>query len=173
LQRLQAEFDNYRKRITKEQEEQKQASNDALIIELIPIIDTLDLAITQSNSSQSNSSQSSTPHSGTSHSDPSGSNHLGNSVRNNSAKNNPDNQPLSENHLLEGMMLLRAQLDNLLSKYGVAKIPTQEQFDPRLHEALITESKDGVAKGTILTVMLQGYTRSGRVLRTAKVSVAK
>lgn len=45
LQRLQAEFDNYRKRIQREQEENKHAANEKLLRELLPIIDNLHLAV--------------------------------------------------------------------------------------------------------------------------------
>jgi molecular chaperone GrpE len=44
LQRTQADFENYRKRITRLQEEQSSRSTAALIEKLLPALDTLDLA---------------------------------------------------------------------------------------------------------------------------------
>ena len=43
--RLYAEFDNYRKRVNKDKEEQAKYGNEALIYELLPIIDSLELAL--------------------------------------------------------------------------------------------------------------------------------
>lgn len=45
LQRLQAEFDNYRKRIEKEKEEYCKFSNQELIIKLLDILDDFELAL--------------------------------------------------------------------------------------------------------------------------------
>ena len=45
LQRLQAEFDNYRKRIEKEKTEDSQQNNERLIIGLLNILDNLELAL--------------------------------------------------------------------------------------------------------------------------------
>ena len=43
--RLYAEFDNYRKRVNKDKEEQAKYGNESLIYELLPIIDSLELAL--------------------------------------------------------------------------------------------------------------------------------
>ena len=45
LQRLQAEFDNYRKRIEKERTENFQQNTEKLIIEMLNILDNLELAL--------------------------------------------------------------------------------------------------------------------------------
>jgi molecular chaperone GrpE len=44
LQRTQADFENYRKRIQRMQEEQSARAASALVTKLLPVIDTLDLA---------------------------------------------------------------------------------------------------------------------------------
>ena len=44
LQRTQADFENYRKRITRLQEEQSARAASALVVKLLPVLDTLDLA---------------------------------------------------------------------------------------------------------------------------------
>ncbi len=44
LQRTQADFENYRKRIARLQEEQSARAASALVMKLLPVIDTLDLA---------------------------------------------------------------------------------------------------------------------------------
>ena len=43
--RLYAEFDNYRRRVNKDKEEQAKYGNEALVYELLPIIDSLELAL--------------------------------------------------------------------------------------------------------------------------------
>jgi molecular chaperone GrpE len=43
--RLYAEFDNYKKRVTKDKEELAKYGNESLIYELLPIIDSLELAL--------------------------------------------------------------------------------------------------------------------------------
>jgi molecular chaperone GrpE len=45
LQRTQADFENYRKRITRMQEEQSARAASALVTKLLPVLDTLDLAL--------------------------------------------------------------------------------------------------------------------------------
>ena len=44
LQRTQADFENYRKRITRQQQEQSARAASDLVAKLLPILDTLDLA---------------------------------------------------------------------------------------------------------------------------------
>jgi molecular chaperone GrpE len=55
-----------------------------------------------------------------------------------------------------------------LEKYGVA----DEPFDPTVHEALTTESRDEVSDPTVVAVYQPGYRFAGRVLRPARVAVA-
>ena len=43
--RLYAEFDNYKKRVNKDKEELVKYGNESLIYELLPIIDSLELAL--------------------------------------------------------------------------------------------------------------------------------
>lgn len=44
LQRLQADFENYRKRVQKQQAEAMERANESLVQKLLPVLDTLDLA---------------------------------------------------------------------------------------------------------------------------------
>lgn len=44
LQRLQADFENYRKRVLKQQAETSERANEALVQKLLPVLDTIDLA---------------------------------------------------------------------------------------------------------------------------------
>ncbi|HLX78057.1 MAG TPA: nucleotide exchange factor GrpE, partial [Acidimicrobiales bacterium] len=48
LQRLQAEFDNYRKRMLRQQTELLQRASEGVVERLLPVLDTLDLALAHS-----------------------------------------------------------------------------------------------------------------------------
>ena len=74
---------------------------------------------------------------------------------------------------LEGFALILKNYKKQLADVGVEEIPAQATFDPELHEALVhVESSDHQA-GTIVQVLEKGYTLKGRVVRYARVSVAK
>ena len=45
LQRLQAGFENYRKRVAKQQQELTDRANETLVSRLLPVLDTIDLAL--------------------------------------------------------------------------------------------------------------------------------
>jgi molecular chaperone GrpE len=55
LQRTQADFENYRKRIQRMQEEQSARAASALVAKLLPVLDTLDLAQAHQNESSAQS----------------------------------------------------------------------------------------------------------------------
>ena len=53
LRRLQAEFENYRKRVAKQQTEQAERATVSLVDKLLPVLDALDLAAAHSGSAES------------------------------------------------------------------------------------------------------------------------
>ncbi|MFZ4509612.1 MAG: nucleotide exchange factor GrpE [Candidatus Nanopelagicales bacterium] len=55
-----------------------------------------------------------------------------------------------------------------LESYGVA----DEPFDPAIHEALTSESREGLEGPIVTSVYQRGYRHAGRVLRPARVAVA-
>jgi Molecular chaperone GrpE (heat shock protein) len=60
-----------------------------------------------------------------------------------------------------------------LKQIGVSPMrPEGEQFDPNLHEALLSEPTSDREEGTIIQELERGYTLGDRVLRHAKVKVA-
>lgn len=73
--------------------------------------------------------------------------------------------------LMEGVALVEKRLRGLLEKEGVTEIGTDGQFDPHVHEALLTQPSED-APGTILGVMQKGYSIGDVVLRPARVAVA-
>ncbi|MEG4200851.1 nucleotide exchange factor GrpE [Microcoleus sp. Pol12A5] len=65
------------------------------------------------------------------------------------------------------------QMVDSLKQIGVSPMrPEGEQFDPNLHEALLSEPTDEQEEGTIIQELERGYILGDRVLRHAKVKVA-
>lgn len=76
--------------------------------------------------------------------------------------------------LLEGMELTAKQLNETLAKHGIEKISAEGvTFDPELHEAMSAIESEDAPPNTVIAVMRQGYTLSGRLLRPAMVMVSK
>jgi molecular chaperone GrpE len=62
----------------------------------------------------------------------------------------------------------------VLASEGVKEIEVKgKPFDPRVAEAIGTESHDGLADDTVVEVAEKGYTIGDELLRPAKVMVAK
>lgn len=73
-----------------------------------------------------------------------------------------------------GIRLIDQKLRNVLESEGVERIPAEEQeFDPNLHEAISHEDNPDFESGEIIEVVQQGYTLGDRVVRPARVRVAK
>ena len=75
--------------------------------------------------------------------------------------------------LAEGVDLTLRQLQSLLAAEGVSPISTVgEQFDPALHEAVLSVTTDDVPDHSILEELEKGYMHKDKVIRPAKVKVA-
>jgi molecular chaperone GrpE len=76
--------------------------------------------------------------------------------------------------LVEGTEMTLKQLDQVLAKFGVEEIAADgATFDPEVHEAMAMQPSAKVKPDHVLTVVQKGYTLNGRVLRPARVLVAK
>ncbi|HEU4732435.1 MAG TPA: nucleotide exchange factor GrpE [Kofleriaceae bacterium] len=77
--------------------------------------------------------------------------------------------------ILEGVRLVRHQLEGVLRGYGVERIEAVGQrFDPSLHEAIgVTPVADPARHGVIVQQAEPGYRFGAKLLRPAKVSVGK
>lgn len=75
--------------------------------------------------------------------------------------------------LLDGVRMTRAQLDQVLARYGAERIDaTNQRFDPALHDAFMAVPvTDPRWNGVVIEQLEPGYKFGGRVLRPAKVSV--
>ncbi len=76
--------------------------------------------------------------------------------------------------ILEGIQMVQKQLMDILSGNGLIKVGNiGEEFDPKIHDAIMQEEKEGTACGTILEVLQPGYCFHDKLLRAAMVKVAK
>jgi len=76
--------------------------------------------------------------------------------------------------LKEGLKLVKHQFEKFLSERGVTLIKSMgEKLDPHLHEALIQEENEDFEEGNVISEIQKGYKFMDRVLRPAKVKVAK
>ncbi len=76
--------------------------------------------------------------------------------------------------LLEGTRLTSRMLEKVLTKHGLEEvIPENEPFDPERHEALSLIPTDEFDPDTVVQVVQKGYLLNGRLLRPARVLVAK
>ncbi|MCF7869776.1 MAG: nucleotide exchange factor GrpE [Candidatus Omnitrophica bacterium] len=74
----------------------------------------------------------------------------------------------------QGVDMIIKQLHALLKSKGLEKIKTVgEKFDPHKHDALAIVEGQDVDSDTVVEEMQAGYLLSGRILRPAKVKVAK
>ncbi len=130
--RLLAEFENYRRRTSREKDDLLKYSLEEFIKELIPVIDDLDRTL-----------QSISP------------------------KNKKD-------PILEGIHIVRENFTRILKKNGIESfISVGELFDPHLHDALMSQTSDEFKSQTVLQEFEKGYKYHDRVIRHAKVIVAK
>jgi molecular chaperone GrpE len=76
--------------------------------------------------------------------------------------------------LIEGVELTERDFVSRLTRFGVKKIEAQGQrFDPNQHEALFEIPDESVPHGTVAQVVEPGYLIGERVLRPAKVGIAR
>jgi molecular chaperone GrpE len=124
LQRVHAEYANYRKRVDRDREVERERAVGGVLGDLLPVLDDVERA--------------------------------------------------RQHGELEGAFRTVGEaLEAALARIGLARFgAVGDPFDPNVHEALTTESRDEVAEPTVVTVYQPGYLYAGRVLRAARVAVA-
>ena len=76
--------------------------------------------------------------------------------------------------LREGTQATLQLLSKALEKAGITEIlPQGEQFNPQLHEAMVMQPSAQHVPNSITQVVQKGYQLNGRLLRLARVIVAK
>jgi len=85
-----------------------------------------------------------------------------------------DDLPDAAKAMLEGVEATERDLQASLQRHKVMPInPMGEKFDPNQHEAMFEAPGTGQAAGTIIEVIEIGYVMAERLLRPAKVGIAK
>jgi len=76
--------------------------------------------------------------------------------------------------LLAGKEATLRLLSRALERFNVSEInPQGEPFDPQLHEAMAAQESSTAEPDSVLQVVQKGYQLNGRLLRAARVIVAK
>jgi molecular chaperone GrpE len=86
----------------------------------------------------------------------------------------PSAEVSAQEALARGVALVHEDLRGRLRDAGVeAYDPIGERFDPALHEALSTRSREGSEAGVVVETVEKGYRLNGQVLRPARVVVSE
>jgi molecular chaperone GrpE len=129
LKRVAAEFENYRKRVARDQASLAARAHERLVKELLPVLDDLERALEAASEHE-------------------------------------------ERKVEEGVRLVQRELQEALGKEGLLEIETNGNFDPHVHEALLSQPSEQ-DDGAILEVLQKGYRLGDRVLRPARVVVSQ
>ena len=80
----------------------------------------------------------------------------------------------SAESLLDGKKATMRLLNSALEQVGIREVdPHGEPFDPALHEAMAMAPSEDAEPGTVMEVFQKGYSIHDRLLRAARVVVAK
>jgi len=77
-----------------------------------------------------------------------------------------------EAKLEEGVRLVHRELVEALAREGLSEVETDGQFDPHVHEALLSQASEK-EDGAVIEVLQKGYRLGDRVLRPARVVVSQ
>ncbi|HEX9207809.1 MAG TPA: nucleotide exchange factor GrpE [Steroidobacteraceae bacterium] len=76
--------------------------------------------------------------------------------------------------LVEGMQATLRMIDKAFERAGIAVIdPVGQAFNPEFHEAMVTQPSADQPAGSVLAVVQKGFTLNGRLLRAARVVIAR
>jgi molecular chaperone GrpE len=74
----------------------------------------------------------------------------------------------------KGFAMILSQFKDILSNHNIVAFHSMgEIFDPHQHEAVEVEETDDHPEGTILKEFLKGYKSGDRIIRAARVKVAR
>ncbi|CAN5210549.1 hypothetical protein BH09PSE2_BH09PSE2_07670 [soil metagenome] len=77
-------------------------------------------------------------------------------------------------NLVTGIEMTEKALQTAFERNGLKKLSPERgaRFDPNYHQAMMEQPADGVAPGSVVMVMQDGYELFGRVVRPALVAVS-
>ena len=80
----------------------------------------------------------------------------------------------SQKAMHEGISLTHKLFLDTLKKFNIEQVsPLGESFDPALHEAMVMQESDEHEPNSVMMVVQTGYQLNGRLIRPARVIVAK
>ncbi len=125
LQRLQAEYLNYKRRVDRDRAAAREQATAATLSALLPVLDDLDRA-------------------------------------------------RQHGELTGGFKAVAESLERTIAGLGLERYGTAgEEFDPRVHEALLSDYSAEVSVTTAATILQPGYRIGERIVRPARVAVAE
>jgi molecular chaperone GrpE len=75
---------------------------------------------------------------------------------------------------VEGSQATLRMLDKAFEKAGITVLdPTGQNFNPEFHEAMVAQPTAEHPAGSVLAVIQKGFTLNGRLLRPARVVIAR
>jgi len=84
-------------------------------------------------------------------------------------------EDIKNNEWAKGIELIEKHLESILSQEGLTKVETKagDNFNPSIHEAISHEENKDFKSDQIIAVVDEGYKLGEKILRPAKVRVAK
>ena len=77
-----------------------------------------------------------------------------------------------EDDAVKGFVMIKDQFESILKSEMVEEIESDgATFDPNLHNAVMTESKEGVESGIVIETFEKGYKIKDKVIRPSMVKV--
>lgn len=77
-------------------------------------------------------------------------------------------------NVISGIEAMEKELMNTFEKHGIQRLdPMDEPFDPNFHEVMFEAPATGKPAGTVVQIIEPGYMIKDRLLRPAKVGIAK
>jgi molecular chaperone GrpE len=159
--RAQAELENYRKRAGRELKDAERFALVPLVRDLLPVVDNLQRAI----DAAPTRSEAATPTRSVSEG--------AIPTRSVSEGAPPSDADKALASLLEGVQMVSAQFDAVLSQHGCKRIETVgTPFDPNQHQAIAQEPSSEHPAGAVTRATQVGYKLHDRVIRPAQVFVS-
>lgn len=132
LQRLAAEFENYKKKNSREFDRGREFGAVELLVKLMPVLDSFDSAI-------------------------------------------QGEYCKSDSGILEGIEKIQCQLIDSLALAGLKAVEPNkgDPLDPNIHEVMFVQETTEIPSDTIFATFAKGYSYKDKLVRPAKVQVAK
>lgn len=125
LQRVQAEYVNYKRRVDRDRDLARASGVEAVLRDLLGVLDSVQAA-------------------------------------------------REHEELTGGFKAVAEEIEKLAARHGLEPFGEPgEAFDPRIHEALMHATAEGITGPTAVTILQSGYKIKDRVIRPARVAVAE